>query len=600
MKRALLIALLALAGCSDSEPATAVRDTNVTFVIPTTEVSPSDAGRTDTPLPVGPGADITASPEVDAALPLADVPASDGSEPLDTPSVFDATAPDAGAPDAVTSIDLAPELPDALDAADPGSALCDVGPCNDGLDCTLDGCDANGCTHMLAPGFCVIAGACVAADTPGPLCYACVPAVSTTDWSAHTGSDCDDGALCTFGDTCTAGVCIGAVVPCTDEPCHVAAECVPSTGLCQAGAPLPDGESCGPASLCAGGQCLAADVLPIGTVAWFHRTSCPPGWATFAEAIGRTLVPAEPGAAGQTHATPLASGEDRMHSHALTATVSPGSVSFVGIAGCCNGGPAGAGQASIAGEAEPASAELPYVQVLACTKVGMPLPAPVPSWLRVFGPVAGCPAGLAPSDLGAAGRLVVGLPAGGTLGATFGGPDTTATHAHGAAGEFVVNSAGIGLASGCCGGGYASSAALSFSVSTASTAATFPSLRLPLCAGTDATETDALPAGLLVVTAAAECPPGWQSADLANGRLLVGAAAADGVGVSVGTALSDQEDRTHAHPFHASLLLPQKTVSGANGGNTQAAAHGTYATDGLTTPATSQLPFIQLRVCERL
>lgn len=88
--------------------------------------------------------------------------------------------------------------------------------------------DRNTCTDDVCDG----AGACVHTDNSDP---------------------CDDYRVCTLGDTCQAGRCIGTQVPdgsvaCTDtNPCTEADTC--RAGVC-AGNPLPEGAPCDDFNLC--------------------------------------------------------------------------------------------------------------------------------------------------------------------------------------------------------------------------------------------------------------------------------------------------------------------------------------------------------------
>jgi hypothetical protein len=96
------------------------------------------------------------------------------------------------------------------------------------------------------------------------------------------------------------------------------------------------------------------------------------------------------------------------------------------------------------------------------------------------------------------------------------------------------------------------------------------------------------------------CPQGFRPATEASGRLLVGVASGDAVGKQVGVPLANQEDRTHVHSYKAAVDLPYKSVSAADGGNKQGAAAGKYQDSGMSEPATSGLPFIQLVACVKL
>jgi len=160
----------------------------------------------------------------------------------------------------------------ACDAATPAGELCDLvdndcdgdtddGTCDDSLPCTDDSCvGVDDCDHDLRGGYCVIDDQCVTEGTanPGASCQACVPSASTTSWTDAAGGDacfidsvcypsgtpkpgapcfecrpslstaqwspvpaeeakaCDDGQLCTHGDSCSAGSCVGTPYACSD------------------------------------------------------------------------------------------------------------------------------------------------------------------------------------------------------------------------------------------------------------------------------------------------------------------------------------------------------------------------------------------------
>jgi len=93
------------------------------------------------------------------------------------------------------------------------------------------------------------------------------------------------------------------------------------------------------------------------------------------------------------------------------------------------------------------------------------------------------------------------------------------------------------------------------------------------------------------------CPPGWRPATETRGRLVVAVTTGDTVGKQVGTELQNEEDRTHAHPFTATVELPYKPLASLNGTNRQGAAAGKYTSSGVSEPAPSGLPFIQLLAC---
>ena len=181
-----------------------------------------------------------------------------------------------------------------LETCDPLTGLClgGVPPvCDDGNDCTDDGCDsATGCFHTVndanpcsdsdactSPDACS-GGVCSGPLTPAavtcnagdgepcngdeacdPATGACLPGTpptcddenSCTDDSctlgvgcAHTVNDlnaCDDGTLCT-ANACSGGVCIvTSTNACSNNDiCDGLETCDPGTGACTPGTPTPD------------------------------------------------------------------------------------------------------------------------------------------------------------------------------------------------------------------------------------------------------------------------------------------------------------------------------------------------------------------------
>ncbi len=67
------------------------------------------------------------------------------------------------------------------------------------------------------------------------------------------GTPCNDGSLCTIGDTCQNGACLGSPVVCNggnQNQCLGPAACNPANGLCEGGAALANGTACNDNNLC--------------------------------------------------------------------------------------------------------------------------------------------------------------------------------------------------------------------------------------------------------------------------------------------------------------------------------------------------------------
>jgi|GEM_PF-1367617 len=202
-----------------------------------------------------------------------------------------------------------------------------------------------------------------------------------------------------------------------------------------------------------------ADGLPVDAVMYFTGTACPRGWAPYMEAVGRVAVPtASATLLGVQRGAPLADGEDRAHGHTIAGSFTVPSVTYAGIAGCCNNGVGAAATLPFMAPAREASSGLPYVQLLVCRKTGPTRATLLPAGMMVYFAAARCPAGFSRTEEPQA-HLPVATPAGGLAGARFGvtppGAGETRLHRHDVTPTLTTASQGIALAGGCCAGGYA-------------------------------------------------------------------------------------------------------------------------------------------------
>ena len=172
------------------------------------------------------------------------------------------------------------DLCTAPDSCDGGECL--AGPavsCDDGHPCTVDSCDpAVGCTHSAQDGPCDDGNACtVDEQCSNGICGAGNPVdcddkkICTTEVCdsalgciyTFNEAPCDDGSLCTFGDHCSVGECIGAQQLtcndqniCTDDGCNPLSGCtfVPNSNQCE------DSNLCTENEQCSGGWCQGQNV----------------------------------------------------------------------------------------------------------------------------------------------------------------------------------------------------------------------------------------------------------------------------------------------------------------------------------------------------
>lgn len=175
--------------------------------------------------------------------------------------------------------------------------------------------------------------------------------------------------------------------------------------------------------LAAASPALASDPYPQGTIAHFNRSAgCPAGWSVYPEGVGRTVLPFAPEYAGEVSGAPLPSGGQVTHAHTFRAPIDPSAVSYAALAGGGNDSLANDNKKTATGATDPSGIDVPYVQYLICRKDDAPPDhASAPSDVVVFTDAeTGCFSGWVYADR-LNGRLIVGLPTGGTAEAAFGG-----------------------------------------------------------------------------------------------------------------------------------------------------------------------------------
>ncbi len=287
----LILGLLALSGCGETaKTPVLILSGGGGFLANTDAILFADNGPThDTG--AQPDGETPDSAAPDSAAP--DSATQDTTEP--DGAVTDTAQHDTQSPDALAGYDTQP--PDAGPISDDGT--CPQG-CSDGLTCTLDGCKNGGCSHQLAPGYCLSGGSCIAAGpVTGSPCLSCQPQVSLLTLQPVVGAACDDGVACTTADSCDAsGACTGKPAPgcCkSDVDCVSGAPCLSATcdaatgqcattakaGCCQQGAccdpatfaPKLAGSACGTATLKQAWACDGASLRGREAVAGCDGTS---------------------------------------------------------------------------------------------------------------------------------------------------------------------------------------------------------------------------------------------------------------------------------------------------------------------------------------
>jgi hypothetical protein len=152
--------------------------------------------------------------------------------------------------------------------------LCVLGAppvCNDGNVCTSDTCNPGlGCVNTPVPNgvLCNDNNFCTAGEIcSGGVCGGGSP--------ANNGLGCGDGNICTVGETCSGGVCGGGISPdCSvfNSQCTVGV-CNATTGTCQAqatnnGGACNDGDLCTVGETCSGGTCTGGVATDCSALDW--------------------------------------------------------------------------------------------------------------------------------------------------------------------------------------------------------------------------------------------------------------------------------------------------------------------------------------------
>ncbi len=160
---------------------------------------------------------------------------------------------------------------------------CSGASCDDGNPCTVDSCNAanGGCFNvagnngascsdlsLCTQGDACQGGSCVGAPVDcndGNQCTddSCIAGQGCLNPASAPGSSCDDGVNCTESDACTgAGSCAGVAVVCDDangcttEACNEALGCV--AVAIDDGTVCDDGSSCTGDGTCTAGECVGA------------------------------------------------------------------------------------------------------------------------------------------------------------------------------------------------------------------------------------------------------------------------------------------------------------------------------------------------------
>jgi hypothetical protein len=169
-----------------------------------------------------------------------------------------------------------------------GSTTCVVGVCNpDTGECEGEPA-ANGTS---CENECVFNGRCSDGECRGStrLCpspgdcrirLGCDPLQGCQYEHLEDGLDCSDDDVCTLGDQCEDGVCVGQPLVCPEPPACKASICDPEVGCALVDLPdetaCDDGNECSFESVCRAGECVATQSVECRVRACMSTNTCNP------------------------------------------------------------------------------------------------------------------------------------------------------------------------------------------------------------------------------------------------------------------------------------------------------------------------------------
>jgi hypothetical protein len=228
----------------------------------------------------------------------------------------------------------------------------------------------------------------------------------------------------------------------------------------------------------------ADDAFPVLAVVFFNAPSCPAGWESYQKASNRLLVPMSGSEVGQ-QVPPGPTAGHTQHFQKFNATLILPSVSYaLGSIGCLNNCVVAAGAYPFTGEGTAADDNLPKVELLPCEKgIDEPVVGTIPSGLMSYFFRDVCPKHWT-QVVDASGRILIGLPAGGTASARFGGPPLSSgedrKHSHRVSGTMTTLVQEVAAASGGA-GGYGANGTYPYNGITEESSTFEPYLALLLC-----------------------------------------------------------------------------------------------------------------------
>ncbi|MCB9682079.1 MAG: hypothetical protein H6733_11495 [Alphaproteobacteria bacterium] len=207
----------------------------------------------------------------------------------------------------------------------------------------------------------------------------------------------------------------------------------------------------------------------------------------------------------------------------------------------------------------------------------------------------------------AKGRALVGVGEGTEVGRVVGGALTSevpAPHTHGYTMTAALPSTGVAAVTGCCNGDPGAPGNYAVTGATAASDSELPTVALRVCRrdGADLPSAgDTYPTGSVLFFDRAACPGGWADVPDGNGRFVTDLPAVGGLpGQTVGTPLALGENRTHDHVLFGQVTVPTRSLAVAGGGNRDFVRQGTVQFTGLSGPASSGMPYVLARLCEKV
>lgn len=352
---------------------------------------------------------------------------------------------------------------------------------------------------------------------------------------------------------------------------------------------------------------FAVAQIPDGFSTFFQSATCPDGWEEAVDCKGRLLVSVtNPTDGGITVGDALADQEDRLHSHAYSATLDL-PYKEISADDCCNSQGACAGTYTPAGNSSLAPSGLPFSQLIFCTIANATVSGGVPfGTIGYFLPTATtgsyCPSAWEPLDE-AAGRILVpgyddvGLISSDTAPLSSG---EDRTHKHSFSCPITTDSVEYAGIAGCCNDNIGADGTYQVEGDSNEASSGLPYIQLLTCVYQNHTDAAVLPVETLLFNEVS-CDVGWNVTLDVAGRFLVALPEAGVPGIEFGAESLPPDfsgNNNHTHQIAGDVTIPDCEIGLISGCCADGYAKDqTYDYQCAASAAPVDLPYLVAPLC---